>query len=215
MAPGSTRRKVCQHFFNRPLNRFMFPDPYRSPSLCAQAHVRIGIALLVGVNLVVPPIGIVLGRNVVLGAAMPETAINENCHLGGPEGDVRAASRHTGQRTVDPIAKTERKQGATQGNFRRGVADLLVRHIASYHSRGGLWAAMRIRAFRSRLCPAHTGQNMRPGQLPVAGRAREARRGTRSSRSSAAAVMTRCRSSSSSRNSRSLGPVNLVMFLTS
>ena len=145
MAPGSTRWKVGQHFFNCLLNRFMFPDPHRRPSFGAQAHVRIGIAFLVGVNLVVPPIGIVLGRNVVLGAAMPETAINEDCHLGGPEGDVSAASRHTGQRAVDPVAKTERKQGMTQGNFRRGVADLLVRHIAGYHSRGGLWAATRIR----------------------------------------------------------------------
>jgi hypothetical protein len=71
----------------------MFPKAKDEPAVAAQSSVRVAIAAAIGFDFVTPPSGIRLRPGSVLRTPVPETAINENCHLRTRERDVGTPTR--------------------------------------------------------------------------------------------------------------------------
>lgn len=68
----------------------VLPDVHRRPSLGGEGVVEVPVASHVGPQLGDPIGGVGDGDDAVLGAAVPEAAVDEDGHLGPGEGDVEA-----------------------------------------------------------------------------------------------------------------------------
>jgi len=78
--------------------------PASFPELC----VGISISALVGLDLLAPEVGVIGGPGRVLGAAVPEAAIDEDCHSRRDESDIHAPPFVGYDGSVHSIAQTSR-----------------------------------------------------------------------------------------------------------
>lgn len=106
----------------------VLPEPEHSPSLCLQQSRRVRIALSVGLELRSPPVCVVLRRNRMGGATVPEATVDEDGHLGAWECDVDGPSGTSGNGELDAIAQSHREEFASKGQLRRSVAPGLGDH---------------------------------------------------------------------------------------
>lgn len=83
----------------------MLPDSHDEPSPSPQYTVRVGVSTAVRLKFVKPPRGIRLGKGAMLGTAMPEAAVNENCNPRGDEDEVSASPSAGHDCAVDVIAE--------------------------------------------------------------------------------------------------------------
>ena len=84
----------------------MLPDSNNRPTSAGQQSVRLGISFNVASELGLPPIAIGGWHAAVLGAAMPEAAIDENGDLAPREHNVGLAAKARQRREVDPKSVT-------------------------------------------------------------------------------------------------------------
>lgn len=81
----------CANSFCRHLGVVVFPNSYDCPPCRAETLCRICVSLLVHPNLIPPEIHVCYFRQRPMSqAAMPETAINKNCHTSPNKDNVRA-----------------------------------------------------------------------------------------------------------------------------
>lgn len=73
--------------------RLVLPDSHHRPARLGQATVSISIPSTIGLDLVPPEFGVVLGPGPVQRASMPETAVDEDGKALAGEDDVRHPSR--------------------------------------------------------------------------------------------------------------------------
>jgi hypothetical protein len=103
----------------------MLPDTHHAPS---ESFEGLGLALVpgdVGRELVGPEIVPCSWSNVVFGAAMPETAVNEDGDLSAGEDDVGSSC---GGLVMEAIASISTPQGLSENVFRSGVLGAYARH---------------------------------------------------------------------------------------
>jgi hypothetical protein len=72
---------------------FVFPCPDDEPSRLLEAYLGSTVTLDVGVELGAPPLGICLGRDRMLGTAVPEAAVDEDRDPGTGEGNIRTSRK--------------------------------------------------------------------------------------------------------------------------
>lgn len=110
----------------------MLPVAQHDPAGVGQCPVRLGVALAVARDLLLPVVGMGLGRrSAVLGAAVPEAAVDEHGDLEACEDDVGPAAQ-IGERTdVDPVTQPMGVQQAPHGHFRLRIARPIGLHRPS------------------------------------------------------------------------------------
>jgi hypothetical protein len=85
--------------------RLMLPHPDHLPPRVFEELVNITIACRVPYDLLLPEDAIRPGRLVVVGAAVPETAIDEDNNLAASKHDVRGSAPVRDRPDVDPITE--------------------------------------------------------------------------------------------------------------
>lgn len=105
---------------------FMLPDANDCPARSVEPQVGVAIALDGPPQLLGPPGGVVLGRDGMDRAPMPEAAIDEHSDSASREHHVRTPSEVGQSSQVYPVPQPERVQLPTQGNLGRGVSRLLA-----------------------------------------------------------------------------------------
>src|SRR3954463_11564117 len=103
--------------------------------------IRLPVSLLVSVQLLLPPLGVCLGTGGVVGARVPEAAVDVNGHPGGAEDDVGARAETGDGSTVDAEAETAAVELRADRQLRSGVAAPEPRHLGAL--RGGRWNGSR------------------------------------------------------------------------
>lgn len=119
----------------------MLPDPQHRPTKIAQLPALPGVPLDIRLELVLPPLAVVAGRGSVLGAPVPEAAIDEHRQSSPREAHVRSA----GQRQVRPEAQATAEQLPPQGHLRSGVPAGHAGHLRGHLRTGGTRAGCRPR----------------------------------------------------------------------
>jgi hypothetical protein len=76
------------------------------PASFPELRVGISVSALVGLDLLTPKVGVTGGPSRVLGAAVPKTAIDENCYSRRDESDINAPALVSEDRGVHSIAQT-------------------------------------------------------------------------------------------------------------
>ena len=105
------------------LRSFMLPVAQHNPPGVDQCPVRLGVALTVAHDLLLPVVGMGLGRrSAVLGAAVPEAAVDEHRDLEACEDDVGPAAQVGKGAGVDPITQPMGVQQTPHGHFRLRIA---------------------------------------------------------------------------------------------
>lgn len=106
----------------------MLPNSQGQPASFCQQLVGFSIARDVACELWLPVIGVGLGVGAVVGATVPEAAVNENGHpcgakdkVGGPTYSFEGSGRHS---VAEPLGVKE----PTQSHFRRGVPRAVCLH---------------------------------------------------------------------------------------
>ena len=104
------------------LRVLVLPDPDRRPPCCQQALVGVEITVLVGFDLLrpVPAVG-AMPTTAVLGAAMPEAAVDENGDLGTGEDDVGLSGKAWERAPVDAVAQPAPMKDTSERQLRSGV----------------------------------------------------------------------------------------------
>jgi hypothetical protein len=88
----------------------MFPDSDDLPSSFLEPRVGIAVAALVGLDLLPPKVGVASGPGPMLGAAMPEAAVNEDGHPCGGECNIDAPAFVGQDGRVYSVAEASRVQ---------------------------------------------------------------------------------------------------------
>lgn len=115
----------------------MLPNADWQPPGRTEPFVGIAVTPSVGLNLFAPERGVGLRPGRVLGAAMPEAAIDEHCDSGRSEDDVGASTEAGQYRAVDPESETLGVEGATKLNLRPRVSPSRSRHASAGRERLG------------------------------------------------------------------------------
>ena len=106
----------------------VLPDAEDGPSEGGQMSVGLAVSFDVPCKFGRPPRAVVRGCRLVLGASVPEAAVDEHCDLGAGEKDVSTAPGHAWEGMVDAISEPESVEFAAQQQLRFGVACGLARH---------------------------------------------------------------------------------------
>lgn len=101
----------------------VFPEAQDGPALCREVFGGLQVAGHVPVELGAPPVGVGLGTGGVLGAAVPEAAVEEDGDPGAAEEYVDGPPGHAGHRRVDPVAQPPAEQQPSYGQLLGGVAE--------------------------------------------------------------------------------------------
>lgn len=110
----------------------VLPKPQHGPALLAQASCDLGIAFPGPCEFLRPKVGVIAGPHCVLGAAVPETAIDKNREAGAWEGKIGPARN----RQAQPVSETELPNRAPEMNFRPGVPAAVSGHAETALRRG-------------------------------------------------------------------------------
>ena len=107
----------------------VLPHTYDRPSLSTQEIVRLAISLHIARELLKPPLTVV-GRKVpVLGAPVPEAAVDEDGDLCGSEHDVDAAAGMAGNdRDVQSVPEATTVELLPKGDLGLRVSRALLLH---------------------------------------------------------------------------------------
>jgi hypothetical protein len=117
----------------RVFGRFVFPHSDSKPAGVGKTLVCLAVATLVAFDLGRPVIRIGLRCSAsVLWATVPEAAVNEYGHAGGPEHQVCPSADSGKGSGVHSIAQTRRVQCTSQRQLRRGVAGALSLHTPAH-----------------------------------------------------------------------------------
>lgn len=96
----------------------MFPDSEHLPPEFSEMCVRFPVAFDVAGKLLRPPRRVPLRRGLVIGAPMPEAAVNEHGDFMTRKQDVGSPARQARQDSVDAIAKAPRVEEPPQRPLR-------------------------------------------------------------------------------------------------
>jgi hypothetical protein len=109
----------------------VLPHVHRSPTERRQGLVHSVIADTIGVDLAPPELGVGLGHDAMLGAPMPEAAVNEDGHPCTPDDHIRTA----GQRR---LMKAEPETEAVQSPAKGDLGPRVSRPHTTHEDRHGL-----------------------------------------------------------------------------
>src|SRR6218665_1685507 len=87
--------------------RLVRPESQRRPAVGLEPCVRIRVTLTIGLDLLPPEVRVPLRPCGVLGAAMPEAAIDEDGDLAAGESDIGDAARLSQNLVAEPVAQTD------------------------------------------------------------------------------------------------------------
>src|SRR5215813_7169841 len=104
----------------------MLPYPHDRPATRCQFGICLAVSFNVTVKLLLPPIAIRSWNKTMIGAAMPETAVNHHHDPGTAEQDVSPPAAGSQQRNVHPVSQAATVKLAAKCHLRSGVADLLT-----------------------------------------------------------------------------------------
>lgn len=107
----------------------MLPEPDDLPVGRLERRVRIGVPPSVQVDLPLPPSAVGAWEHMVLGAAVPEAAVDVDGETNPRERDVDRSPAVAGHLELHPIPQTEAVELATQLDFWLGVAACERRHL--------------------------------------------------------------------------------------
>jgi hypothetical protein len=96
----------------------MRPESEYRPADGAKPFIRVRITLLVRLDLLPPELCVPFRPRGVLGATMPEAAIDEDGYLSPGKGDICDATGASQNLVVDPVAKTDSIHFLPQCHFR-------------------------------------------------------------------------------------------------
>ena len=108
---------------------------YQPPGVC-QVCVRICIPTTIGVDLVLPELGIRLWPRRVEWAPVPKATVDEDRNPGPPKHDVRAARRARQRLSINGVSKTACMEKTSNAEFGRRVTPKGRLHPLSNHLRG-------------------------------------------------------------------------------
>lgn len=95
-------------------NRFVLPDAHHRPARVMEQSGGFDVARPIARQLLGPPSRIVLGRNAVLGATVPEASVHHDRDLLSGEGDVDGASGRSLYLDIEAVAVSGRVQGSAK-----------------------------------------------------------------------------------------------------
>lgn len=130
---------------------FVLPYSYNRPAEVAQHSISVTVTLDVGPKFRRPPVGVAVHRDEVLGAAVPEAAIDEDGNLRAGKGDVDRAARESGHSVANPIPKAPCMEFATQEHLRGGARTELADHAISDVLIRGNWCGALLVLHNTRL----------------------------------------------------------------
>ena len=106
----------------------MLPSPDDQPSVPAEAFLRAAVPGDVRVEFGPPPLGVCLRGHGVIGASVPEAAVDEDRDAGPGQGNVGPAGQCP---HVDAVTKPSPMQFPAEGEFRLGSRRPQSRHEAA------------------------------------------------------------------------------------
>lgn len=143
----------CRDHLGRRRRVFVLPYTNHAPPCFRQKPIRFSVTLSVSSDLLGPVLGVGGRLRVVLGAAVPETTVHENRHLGPREDDV-GGSTNAGQRADgDAVPEAQRVDGSPEGELGLGIPAAVGLHA--------LAGAITGRASRPLDCHATYGSEIR------------------------------------------------------
>ena len=107
----------------------VLPNTHHVPFGFGELRVGVRVSALVCLNLVAPPLRVLLGPRAVFGTAMPEAAVHEDRDAKPWKGDV-SRSPKSGDPIVDPESKPIAVQSGSDCELGRRVALTLRLHPA-------------------------------------------------------------------------------------
>jgi len=115
------------------LERFAFqvvlPDSYDSPAGVCQGPVSLSVSLAVARNLGRPiPIVDLVPASPVVGAPVPETAVDKNCQPGRAKDNVSLSAQAWQRCPVKAVTQADTVEGLTQYDFWRSTFASLGAH---------------------------------------------------------------------------------------
>lgn len=151
----SCRRNARDNPSRGGIHFLMLPDPHGRPAARCQKPVCFGIPRLVAGDLVGPVPRVCLWRVAVVGAAMPEAAVNEHRYPAVREQDVSCAPKIRQRPPVYEEAESLRVQGTSESQLGRRVPGPL-----RTHSRAAVWIGSEGPRHRTRFhcLPEHVEQ---------------------------------------------------------
>jgi len=103
--------------------------------MLAEEAVGFAVALLVAGELALPPVGVGLRAGAVLGAGMPEAAVDVDGDAGGAEDDVGAGAKASDGGAVDAEAEAATVQLGAERQLGLRVAAAELRHLGALRRR--------------------------------------------------------------------------------
>lgn len=123
---GSSRDDDALRHLGRPL---MLPEPQDSPPFLLESPGRVEIPLAVSLDLRTPVGSICPRRDEVLGAAVPETTVDEHCDPPPGKHDVgSSAAVRSERRVVDAVAEACGMEESPDGELRTSVSADVALH---------------------------------------------------------------------------------------
>ena len=126
----------CSHGLRGLRRVLMFPEPEDRPSCGGKPLIGVPIASAVPGDLLFPVVGVGRSLGVVLWAAVPEAAVEEDRDALSGEDHVSSAPKVRKGPGSYPVSKSEGMRGPAQGHFGTGVTAPVGLH-ASACSGGG------------------------------------------------------------------------------
>lgn len=124
----------------------VLPHTYDVPTATGQRIVGVPVTCDIGVELDCPPGAVGAGGGAVLGAPVPEAAVDEHRHLGRTENHIGASAPPGCGGAVETVAKSESVQPTTQRHLGCGVASGLAFHPVPHLCAGGGGSVHQMRA---------------------------------------------------------------------
>ena len=103
--------KCRRDVVGRAFGQLVFPDPDDGPSSCGQCLVGVAVALDVGGEFGDPPFAVVRGDGGVVGARVPEAAVDVHGHPKPREDEVGATTKPRERGAVDEVAVATSMEG--------------------------------------------------------------------------------------------------------
>jgi hypothetical protein len=113
---------------------FVLPDSNHAPASVHEAGFRVGVSTSIVRQLPRPPVPVLLGGRTVLGARVPEAAVNKHGDLRRTELKVRCSTRPRHRGPLKSESQTSTEQLAAQREFDLGVLGLLFAHLRGHDS---------------------------------------------------------------------------------
>lgn len=136
---------------------FVLPNPNDEPADPSERRGGTGVSIAIGLNLVGPPVGVVLREREVRRAAVPEAAIDEDCDPARTEHDIGASSAGWVRATVDSEPQPTPMELTSESDLRLRVppalaleagADVLVERLRDTQAPPALDRSIRSRLFQ-------------------------------------------------------------------